>query len=213
MGKKKNMKKVILYVHGKGGSHLEVEQYRDICKNFDMIGVEYEVDYPWIVETILKEVYDKAAKKYDLIYVIANSIGAYFTMNTLQYCKLEKAMFISPILNMEKLICDMMMWANVTEQELSLKKEIATSFGEVLSWEYLTYVRENPIDWNVPTSVLYAGCDNMTSRDTVDEFVKRHNADLKVMDNGEHWFHTEEQLEFLNCWLTEVINKIEFEGD
>jgi hypothetical protein len=38
---------------------------------------------------------------------------------------IEKALFISPILNIERLILDMMQWANVTEKELYNKKEIA----------------------------------------------------------------------------------------
>ncbi len=28
-------------------------------------------------------------------------------------------------------------------------------------------------------------------------FAKKHNARLTVMENGEHWFHTEEQMKFL----------------
>ena len=46
---------------------------------------------------------------------------------------------------MERLIADMMIWANVTEDELKEKKEIQTTFGETLSWDYLCYARENPI--------------------------------------------------------------------
>ena len=33
------MKKVILYIHGKGGSHLEAEQYKENCSGFDSVGV------------------------------------------------------------------------------------------------------------------------------------------------------------------------------
>ncbi len=73
--------------------------------------------------------------------------------------------YLSPtILNMERMITDMMGWANVTEEELQAKGEIETNFGEVISWEYLQYVRRNPILWDVPTEILYAGQDNLTSR-------------------------------------------------
>ena len=141
-----------------------------------------------------------------LVYVLANSIGAYFAMHILQKnCKIEKALFISPILDMEKLILTMMSWANVTEQELCEKSEIPTSFGETLSWKYLCFVREHPIIWNIPTKVLYAGQDTLTSRKTVDQFIDSHNAELTVMENGEHWFHTEEQIAFLNGWMSEAM--------
>jgi hypothetical protein len=32
------------------------------------------------------------------------------------------------------------------------------------------YVRENPIEWRVPTKILYGSNDNLTSLDTVREF-------------------------------------------
>ena len=106
-------------------------------------------------------------------------------MHTLQNFKIEKALFISPILDMEQLIIDMMSWANVSEKELSERKEIPTDFGETLSWEYLCFVRANPINWKTPTEILYAEHDNLTSRQTVDKFIDRHCANLTVMNDGE----------------------------
>ena len=119
--------------------------------------------------------------------------------------QLEKAFLISPIVNMEKLICDMMLWANVNESELAEKKEIKTDFGETLSWDYLCYVRENQIEWNVPTYMLYGEKDNLTSFETISKFANQMNASLTVMRNGEHWFHTDEQMEFLDNWIRQSI--------
>lgn len=65
-------------------------------------------------------------------------------MHTLQNCKIEKALFISPILDMERLILDMMSWVNVSEKDFCEKGEISTDFGETLSWKYLCFVRDNP---------------------------------------------------------------------
>ena len=97
------LKKAMIYVHGKGGSYLEAEQFKNICLDFDVFGVDYNDYFPWIVKNKIMEVYDKISEKYDYIYVLANSIGAYFTMHTLQNFKIEKALFISPILDMEQL--------------------------------------------------------------------------------------------------------------
>ena len=199
------MKKVILYIHGKWGSHLEAEQYKKNCSGFDIIGIYYNDYLPWIVQNQIKEAYENTHKRYDHIYVIANSIGAYFAMHTLQACDIEKALFISPVLDMERLILDMMSWANVSEADLHEKGDIPTDFGETLSWKYLCFVRENPITWNVPTEILYAGNDNLVSRKTVNEFISNHNTHLTVMENGEHWFHTDEQLAFLDIWMKKAI--------
>lgn len=199
------MKKAIIYIHGKGGSSFEINQYKESCLGFDMIGIDYNEYLPWIVEKQIKLVYEKVEKTYDEIYILANSIGAYFAMHSLQKVNIKKALFISPILDMEQLILNMMNWANVSEETLCEKKEISTDFGETLSWKYLCFVRENPIVWNIPTEILYGEKDNLTSRETVDKFIKNHNAHLTVMENGEHWFHTEKQLIFLNNWLKQSL--------
>ena len=142
-------------------------------------------------------------KRYDQLTLVANSIGAYFALSSLDETLVDRAYFISPVVDMENLICNMMQWSNVTEQELAEKREIATNFGETLSWEYLCYVRQHPIIWNVPTCILYGEHDNLTSIETVSAFAKRYNADLTVMPGGEHWFHTGEQMQFLDQWIRE----------
>lgn len=200
------MKKVILYIHGKDGNSQEVKHYLDDDLDFDIIGIDYHYDVLWKVEPQIMKVYQDIVKRYDDIIILANSIGAYFAMHALQNSNhIAKAFFISPILDMEKLILDMMKWANVTEEQLQKEKEIATEFNETLSWQYLCFVRENPIKWKIPTEILYGANDNMTSYQTVNLFVKNHDAKLTVMEQGEHWFHTDKQIKFLNSWLKKLL--------
>ena len=99
------------------------------------------------------------------------------------------------------LIENMMGWAGVTEAELREKGEIPTAFGEVLSWKYLCYVRSHPLNLSVPTRILYGENDNLTSYETVSAFAEKIGAPLTVMRGGEHWFHTEEQMAFLDEWI------------
>ena len=98
-------------------------------------------------ESEFSQFFDFHSKGYDSVILIANSIGAFFSMNALAEKKISQALFISPIVNMEKLITDMMKWSNVTESDLQSKKESPTKFGETLSWDYLCYMREYPIEW------------------------------------------------------------------
>ena len=199
------MKKVILYIHGKGGNAREAEQYKPNFPDYDIYRVDYPDDFPWIVQEKILAAYDRLHETYDCISVLANSIGAYFSMHTLQKADIKRAFFISQILDMERLILDMMRWAGVSEEELLKKGEIPTNFGEILSWKYLCYVREHPISWRVPTEILYGEKDAMTALQTVKKFVDIHNSHLTIMKEGEHWFHTKEQLAFLNNWLKSVL--------
>lgn len=196
------MKNVIVYVHGKGGNAEEANYYRKFFNDdFDIIGFDYKSENPWDARSEFSDYFDSITSEYNKTILIANSIGAYFSLISLADKKIEKAMLISPIIDMERLILDMMTWANVSEEELSIKKEIETPFGETLSWEYLSYVRKNPIHWNIPTGILYAEKDNMTSISTITDFSKKINANITVMPGGEHWFHTKEQMDFLDNWI------------
>jgi hypothetical protein len=122
-------------------------------------------------------------------------------MLAFQHEPIGKALFVSPIVNMERLILDMMGWAGVTEEELHAQGEIPTNFGQTLSWPYLCWVRQHPITgWKTPTSILYAGHDSLTSRQTVTAFSEKHNANLTVYEEGEHWFHTPAQCDRLREW-------------
>ena len=195
------MKQIVIYVHGKGGTAEEARHYQPLFAKSDVIGFDYKSQNPWEAKHEFSDFFDLHSKGYDSIILVANSIGAFFSMNALAEKKISKALFISPIVNMEKLIADMMTWANVTEDELCSKKEISTDFGETLSWEYLCYVREHPIKWNIPTCILYGANDNLTSIETVSEFAEKTGAILTVMNDGEHWFHTDEQMAFLDNWI------------
>lgn len=194
--------KAVIYIHGKGGNAAEADHYKKLFPQYEVIGFDYLSQTPWEAIEEFSDFFEEVSKSYRLIILIANSIGAYFAMNALGKAQVEKAYFISPIVNMEKLITDMMQWAGVTEADLKEQGSIETDFGETLSWEYLSWVRNHPLSWDVPTSILYGNSDNMQDMDTIQLFADNNGADLSVMENGEHWFHTEEQMEFLDMWLS-----------
>ena len=195
------MKNAVIYIHGKYGTAEEAEHYKKIFNEADIIGFKYTSEYPWDFQKEFSNFIENIYTKYKKISIIANSIGVYFTMLSLTNKNIEKAFFISPIVDMEKLITDMMVSENITEEELYKKKKIKTSFGEILSWDYLTFERKNPIEWNIPTYILYGENDDLTSYETILNFTNKSKANLTIMRDGEHWFHTDEQIEFLNNWI------------
>ncbi len=191
----------ILYIHGKGGSALESEHYKSLFPDCEVIGLDYQTFNPWDTGQEIHAAVEDLQHKSENVILIANSIGAFFSMNAGIEDIIQKAYLISPMVDMEKLIMDMMRWANVTEQELESKGTIHTDFGEDLSWEYLCYVRSHPIQWDVPTHILYGSNDHLMSIETITDFANKHNATLTIMKDGEHWFHTDEQMMFLDNWI------------
>ena len=204
--------KVWLFVHGKMGCKEEALAFGALAcpAGWQVVGVDLpehgsrkdapEKLLPWTAVPELQSVYRAMGQRWRRIGLRANSIGAWLAMLALQEQNVDRALFVSPVVDMVNLIETMMTWAGVTEEELRQKGEIPTRFGETLSWEYLCWAREHPVRCTAPTEILYAGGDTLTSRAVIGDFAAKSGSGLTVMENGEHWFHTEEQLRFLREW-------------
>ena len=195
------MSKAIVYLHGKGGSAGEAAHYQGLFAGYTVLGFAYRAATPWEAQAEFHAYFDRLQQEYDGVSIIANSIGACFALYALQETALEHAYFISPVVQMEQLILRMLQWAGATEQALEALGTIPTAFGETLSWEYLCWVRKHPVTWKTPTYILYGSEDHLQTREEVERFARETGADLAVMEGGEHWFHTPEQIAYLDGWL------------
>ena len=143
------MDKAVIYIHGKGGNAEEAIHYKPLFSNCDVIGLDYTAQFPWEAKEEFPLLFNSIYRNYKTVEVIANSIGAYFAINALSNQQIEKAYFISPVVDMERLIADMMIWANVTEDELKEKRNSDNlwrdSFmGLSLLCKRKSYYMENP---------------------------------------------------------------------
>lgn len=210
--------RLYLYVHGKQSRKEEAEHFANIAEksgyqvlSFDLPehGERASEQYSCTAQNgvhDLKEIYSFVKHKYKSISLYACSLGAYFNLLAYRDIKFDKCLFLSPILNMERLIQNMMKWSSISEEELKEKRVHETSFGEMLSWDYYEYVRNNPVSkWYSRTFILYGENDNLTERCVLDSFAIQNGCTVDVMPNGEHYFHTKEQLEYLDNWLETVI--------
>ena len=208
-------RRVYLYVHGKNGCKEEAERFANIAcaRGWQVLAIDLpehgarrnspEKLVPWVVIPELQAVYARMQPVWPHIRLYGVSIGAWFAMQALQTEKLEKALFVSPVVDMETLITNMMQGTNVTEAQLQAAGKIPTSFGETLSWPYLCWVREHPLQWHTPTQVLYGDKDALTSRAVMERFRQESGARLTIMEGGEHWFHTPLQLAVMQSWEEE----------
>lgn len=125
------MKKLVIYIHGKGGNADEANHYKPLFPDFDVIGFDYKAETPWDAKQEFSAYFDSVAANYDEVMLIANSIGAFFSMNALGEKRIKQAFFISPMVNLEKLICNMMLWANVSEDELRKKVKLRRTLARL----------------------------------------------------------------------------------
>jgi uncharacterized protein len=147
-----------------------------------------------------------AQSRSNKISIFACSISAYFSLLAYNHEPLKQSLFLSPVVDMERIINNMMTWFSISENRLKTEKEVSTPVGQTLYWDYYRYVKEHPIaDWNNPTSILYGSEDNLCEFDAVSAFAERFGCDLQIMEHGEHYFHTEEQLQFFRQWLKKNI--------
>lgn len=205
-------RKVYLYIHGKNGCKEEAERfaYTACAAGWQVLAIDLpehgarrgrpEQLLPWAVVPEIQAVYARMQPVWPHIRLYGVSIGAWLAMQALRAEKPEKALFVSPVVDMETLILSMMQGAHVTEEQLQAAGEIPTSFGETLSWPYLCWVREHPLRWKAPTQVLYGTADSLTSREMLERFRQQSGAHLTLLTEGEHWFHTPMQLAVLQSW-------------
>ena len=205
--------RVWLYVHGKGGCKEEAADFAalacprgwqvlaaDLPEHGARRGDGVPLD-PWHAAPELRALLGYAKGRWQHTALRCTSLGAWFSLLAFAGERLEQALFVSPVVDMEALIRRMMGWAGVSEERLAREGSISTTFGQTLSWEYLRYVRTHPVRWwRTPTAILYGARDHLTDRETVEAFATRNGCRLTVEEAGEHWFHTPQQLAAVDRW-------------
>lgn len=206
--------KVYIYVHGKMGCKENAEHFAEIAisRGYQVISFdlpehgerknqEYSI-MVWNAVKDLKHVSNYVINKWKEINLYACSLGAYFSLLAYKDIDMKKCLFQCPVLNMEKLLSNMMIWFDITEEQLMREKVIPTSLGETLHWDYWIYSKENPVDeWKVKTYILYPSKDRLTDKTTVDNFTNTHSVHLTLLDGADHYFKEEKYLKQLEIWL------------
>ena len=151
----------------------------------------------------ISRIMDFAAGQAGQISLFACSMGAYFSLLACRDLPVRQSLFLSPIVDMKRLINNMMAWFDVSPDRLRAEQEIALpAIRQTLYWDYYCYVRDNPVTvWESPTAILYGEADNLCEYGVITLFAQRFGCSLTVMKQGEHYFHTPAQLEFYRRWL------------
>ena len=205
--------KVYLCVHGKMSSKESAEGIANIAEqrgyqtiSFDLPGhgerqnEDKRCDI-WNGIHDLTVIGDYVFANWKEVSLYACSLGAYFCLNTYHTRNIKKCLFQSPILDMEYLIKQMMVWFEISEERLAREKEIDTPI-DIMTWDYYQYVKEHPVQkWNIETNILFAGRDTLQSLEIVKDFAANFNCVLTLSENSEHSFMGEEDGPIIEQWL------------
>ena len=91
------MKHIVVYVHGKGGSAEEAEHYRPLFPDSEVIGFAYRAQAPWEAKEEFPQFFAAQRENCDRLTLIANSIGAFFVLSSLDEALVNAAYLISPV--------------------------------------------------------------------------------------------------------------------
>ena len=205
--------KVYLCVHGKMSSKESAEGIAIIAEqrgyqtiSFDLPGhgerqnEDKRCDI-WNGIRDLTAIGDYVFANWKEVSLYACSLGAYFCLNAYNRRDIKKCLFQSPILDMEYLIKQMMVWFEISEERLAREKEIDTPI-DIMTWDYYQYVKEHPIQkWDIATNILFAGRDTFQSLEIVKDFVGKFNCVLTISENSEHPFMGEGDGAIVQQWM------------
>lgn len=198
----RKIKKIAVYIHGLYGSANEVEDYSFLKDNYDVAGLDYKDGNPWELKDVIRNEFEKITKNYKEIVVIANSIGAFYAYEYLSDYKISHAFFISPIADMHQIIINKMMSESIHRKELEEKKMITCKDGTVLSIDFYNHVSNYKDKWIVPTDILYGDRDQIVYIENIATFLANHpQAKLTIKSGSGHYFHTEEEKDFIKNWI------------
>ena len=72
----------------------------------EVIGFDYKFQTPWEAKKEFFAFFAEKKKQCKHLTLIANSIGAYFALSSLDETLVDNTLFISPVVDMEALICN-----------------------------------------------------------------------------------------------------------
>ncbi len=208
--------KLYLFVHGKRSSKEAAETFAIIAEekgyqtlSFDLAehGERTDAARLDVFSGIhdLNAAADCAFSRWKRVSLYACSIGAYFSLQTCGDKPFEKALFQSPIVDMEYLVDRMMLWFGVTPEQLEEKGVIDTPV-DPLRWDYYRYILAHPVKkWPIPTAILYGGKDELQSREVMEVFCQRFHARLTVSPDSGHSFMEKNDAKIVENWLRENI--------
>ena len=132
----------------------------------------------------------------------AHSIRAYFSLCDTPAGTFERVWLVSPLLDLEYYIPDMMAEYSVTDEQLEAEPEINTPRG-VLEWPYLRFVEKHPARLDIPSWIIRGDQDEVVPLDALSRFVGASGVELVQIEGGQHFLGQPPHLDTVVAWFEE----------
>lgn len=136
------------------------------------------------------------------VSLLANSIGAYFSLCDTPAGTFERAWMVSPLLDLEYYIRDIMAEYSVTDEQLEAQTVIDTPRG-VLERSYLRFVEEHPARLNAPSWIIRGDQDEVVPLNALSRFVGAPGVELVQVEGGQHFLGQPPHLDTVVAWFEE----------
>lgn len=209
--------KIIIAAHGSHSSKIDdcmwVLAEEAVKKGYQVLTFDFPQHGERVCETErlmpnecvreLEAMYSYAKNCAKSVSVFGCSMGAYFQLLAYADFAIDRAWFLSPVTDMERIIRNLMAYCHVSEEEFWERVTVENDI-ETLYYPYYTYVKSHPITkWGHETYILRGERDMLCEYEAVRQFADTFQCELTQQKEGEHWFHTTAQLEFFRAWLRE----------
>ena len=136
------------------------------------------------------------------VSLLANSIGAYFSLCDTPAGTFKHAWLVSPLLDLEYYIRDMMAEYSVTDEQLEAEPEINTPRG-VLESPYLRFVEKHSARLDIPIWIIRGDQDEMVPLGILSRFVGAPGVELVQVEGGQHFLGRPPHLDTVVAWFEE----------
>lgn len=184
--------------------------YQVLSFDLPMHGERTGDEYACIPEHCVSDptaVYAYAKSLSSDISLFACSMGAYFSLLAYHDLDIKQSLFLSPVVNMKRIIQNMMTGFHVSAARLESEQQIQLPIGQTLDWDYYCQVKNNPIcfGWTMPTTILYGLEDDLCEWNEISSFAARYQVPVTALEHGGHYFHTTAQLLAFEEWAANCL--------
>lgn len=193
--------KAMLYIPEHRNSTGEAALFSKDCPGYDMVDFSYRLYNPWEIKSSIQKKYCELREKYDVVAIMAKGVGAYFAIDSLGEEQVDKALFVSPVIDVECFIQTILEKTGISEDKLFEEQVISSGYDQDLSWEQYDYFKKNVLSWSSDADVIMGSDDKYENVELIKSFAKANQCELCIIEGANHDFDSPEQQSEFREWL------------